>query len=41
MEWYEILVIILVVWAIGHTIIDFRDYKRADRIEEELKKHSH
>lgn len=41
MEWYEILVIILTVWAVGHTIVDIRDYRRADKIEEKLNKHSH
>jgi hypothetical protein len=38
MEWYEILVIILTIWAVGHTIVDIRDYRRADRIEKRLDK---
>ena len=37
MEWYEIVVIILVVWAVLHTYMDMQIKKKVDKLAEEFK----
>lgn len=41
MEWNEILVIVLVVWAVIHTYIDFKVKQKVDQMEKELIGHKH
>ena len=41
MEWSEILVIILVVWAVIHTYMDMQIKKKTDKLDEEFKAHKH
>ena len=41
MEWYEIVVIILALWALVHTYVDMQVKKKVDKLEEEFKAHKH
>jgi len=41
MEWYEIIVVILVLWALVHTYVDMQVKKKVDKLEEEFKGHKH
>ena len=41
MEWYEIVVIILVLWALVHTYVDMQVKKKVDKLEEEFQAHKH
>lgn len=41
MEWYEIIVIILVLWALVHTYVDMQVKKKVDKLEEEFQAHKH
>jgi len=41
MEWYEIIIIILVLWALVHTYVDMQVKKKVDKLEEEFQAHKH
>ena len=41
MEWFEIIIIILVLWALVHTYVDMQVKKKVDKLEEEFQAHKH
>ncbi len=41
MEWSEILVIVVVVWAVIHTFVDYRMSQKIDKLEKEISTHKH
>ncbi len=41
MEWYEILVIVVVVWAVVHTVVDYKMSQKIDKLEKEISAHKH
>jgi hypothetical protein len=40
MSWSEILVIV-VVWAVIHTFVDYKMSQKVDKLEKELNAHKH
>lgn len=34
MDWRSVVIIILVLWAIYHSVLDFRQDRRLDKLEE-------
>ena len=41
MEWYEIALIIVILWAVVHTYVDMQVKKKVDEMAEEFKAHKH
>lgn len=41
MEWSEILVIVVVVWAAIHTVVDYKMSQKIDKLEKEISAHKH
>jgi hypothetical protein len=41
MSWSEILVIVVVVWAVIHTFVDYKMSQKVDKLEKELNAHKH
>ena len=41
MEWYEIALIIVILWAVVHTYVDMQVKKKVDEMTEEFKAHKH
>jgi hypothetical protein len=41
MEWYEIALIIVILWAVVHTYVDMQVKKKVDEMVEEFKAHKH
>ncbi len=41
MEWSEILVIVVVVWAVIHTFVDYKMSQKLDKLEKEVSAHKH
>ena len=41
MEWFEIIIIILVLWALVHTYVDMQVKKKVDKLEEDFQAHKH
>lgn len=37
MDWRGILIVILIVWALIHTVFDFQQTKRIDQLEKKTK----
>jgi len=41
MEWSEILVIVVVVWAVIHTFVDYKLSQTLDKLEKAVSAHKH
>ncbi|BAZ97802.1 MAG: hypothetical protein QQM50_00325 [Dehalococcoides mccartyi] len=41
MEWYEILLIVVVLWAVIHTYMDMQIKKQVEKLQKEFDSHKH
>ena len=41
MSWEQIVVIIIVLWAVVHTFVDMQVKKKVDQMEKDMKEHKH
>jgi len=37
-DWQTVAILIIILWAIAHSFIDFQQTKRLDKLEEQMKK---
>ena len=37
MDWQGILIILLIIWAIAHSIMDYRQSKKLEELERKIK----
>ena len=41
MSWEQIVIVIVVLWAVVHTFVDMQVKKKVDQMEKDMKEHKH